>query len=161
MDLPEEFKYLEVLRNGKQRHCGDAFSRCHPKMDYAKRAKIFAPFAALKGFEEEVGSKEVRYEEKREVDEDERYELNEQLNQLYERTFNGHDAKQNPVKAVIEYYARCEDENSEFYRKKGRYLTVEGIVEKVDPEQQVIRISGRRIAFSNLYRIETDCGKKP
>ena len=103
MDLPEEFKYLEVLKTGKQRHYGDAFSRCHPKMDYAKRAKIFAPFAALKGFEEEVDSKEVRYEKKREVDADGLYELNEQLNQLYERTFNGHDAKQNPVKAQKKY----------------------------------------------------------
>lgn len=162
MDLPEEFKYLEVLKNGKQCHYGDAFSRCHPKMDYAKRAKIFAPFAALKGFEEEVGSKEVRYEKKREVDADGLYELNEQLNQLYERTFNGHDAKQNPVKASIEYYVLCEDEKSEFYQKKGRYFTVEGIVEKVDPEQKVIRIGGKRIAFSDLYRIEMDdYGKKP
>jgi hypothetical protein len=39
---------------------------------------------------------------------------------------------------------------------------VEGIVEKVDPEQKVIRIGGKRIAFSDLYRIEMDdYGKKP
>lgn len=39
-------------------------SRRHP-MAIGKRAKQFAPFAALKGFEEEIREKEIRYEEKR------------------------------------------------------------------------------------------------
>ncbi len=161
MDLPAEFKYLEVLKNGKRQHHGDCFSACHPQMDYAKRAKIFAPFSALKGFEEEVGSKEVRHEKKREVDADGLYELNEQLNYLHERTINGREAKRNQVKAKVEYYVPCEDEQSEFYQIKGRYLTAEGIVEKVDPALRFLRISGTRIAFSDIYRIETDDGKKP
>ena len=36
----------------------------HP-MAVEKRAKQFAPFAALKGFEDEIQEQEMRYEEKR------------------------------------------------------------------------------------------------
>ena len=32
----------------------------HPRMPRAERAKIFMPFAALKGFEEEIASRETR-----------------------------------------------------------------------------------------------------
>lgn len=40
-----------LLRQGAPRHDGDAFSRRHPPMSTANRAKIFAPFAALSTYD--------------------------------------------------------------------------------------------------------------
>lgn len=41
----------ELLSQGVPRHEGDAFSRRHPPMSTANRAKIFAPFAALSTYD--------------------------------------------------------------------------------------------------------------
>ena len=50
MPMPADFKYAEVMRRGKPQHERfDPFSIKHPKMDHGKRAKIFAPFDALRG----------------------------------------------------------------------------------------------------------------
>ena len=46
---PAGFKYETVMRSGKPVHKGDYFSVRHPEMDRGRRAKIFAPFAALRG----------------------------------------------------------------------------------------------------------------
>ena len=60
--IPEGFRYSEVLRRGKPVHEKfDSFSIKHPSMPLEKRAKIFAPFDALKGFNEAISSKDVEY----------------------------------------------------------------------------------------------------
>ena len=49
------FKYSSVLKKGKPVHDKfDSFSIKHPAMDLSRRAKIFSPFDALKGFNEEL-----------------------------------------------------------------------------------------------------------
>ena len=49
------FKYRAVYEKGKPTHDRyDSFSIRHPSMDLARRAKIFTPFDALKGFGEEL-----------------------------------------------------------------------------------------------------------
>jgi len=51
--VPEDFPYAEVLRKGVPVHeKTDPFRIRHPRMDVGHRAKIFAPFDALKGFNE-------------------------------------------------------------------------------------------------------------
>ena len=50
-----DFKYEDVCRKGKPVHEeGDSFLIKHPPMELSKRAKIFNPFDALKGFNEEI-----------------------------------------------------------------------------------------------------------
>ena len=52
MKMPENFKYRETYLAGRPRHGRfDSFALRHPRMDTGRRAKIFAPFDALKGFE--------------------------------------------------------------------------------------------------------------
>ena len=65
MAMPVNFRYREVFLRGKPRHdrC-DPFRIRHPSMDRRKRAKIFAPFDALRGFSEAVASKDVLYEDR-------------------------------------------------------------------------------------------------
>ena len=53
-----------------------------PHMAIEKRAKQFAPFAALKGFEEEVRDKEIIYEQKRILPEEKREELERKFQSL-------------------------------------------------------------------------------
>ena len=49
------FRYQNVLDMGKPIHNGaDSFSVRHPAMDLSRRAKIFSPFDALKGFGDEL-----------------------------------------------------------------------------------------------------------
>ena len=44
--------YIILRKMHRPDHNGDDFSRIHPKMRRGNRAKIFAPFDALSGFDE-------------------------------------------------------------------------------------------------------------
>ena len=49
------FRYRKVLEKGKPVHDkNDLFSIRHPAMDLSRRAKIFSPFDALKGYSDEL-----------------------------------------------------------------------------------------------------------
>ena len=66
----------------------------------AHRAKIFAPFAALRGFSEAVSSKETHYVKRRELGGEDLRELNRRLDVLHNLTYTGRMAREN---RVIEY----------------------------------------------------------
>ncbi|MBE5912361.1 hypothetical protein [Pseudobutyrivibrio sp.] len=56
-------RYRKVYEKGKPKHSPfDDFSIKHPAMDLSRRAKIFSPFDALKGFNEEIASTEQSFE---------------------------------------------------------------------------------------------------
>ncbi len=62
--LSASFKYRNVLEKGKPLHDKyDSFSIRHPTMDLSRRAKIFSPFDALKGFNEELFKTETKVSE--------------------------------------------------------------------------------------------------
>ena len=49
--VPADFRYRETFLKGRPRHeKTDPFRIRHPVMDIGRRAKIFAPFDALRGF---------------------------------------------------------------------------------------------------------------
>ena len=51
MPMPDNFRYRTVYLKGKPQHDRfDAFRLRHPLMQRGRRAKIFAPFDALRGF---------------------------------------------------------------------------------------------------------------
>ena len=56
-----EFAYSDIIGLRRPVHDGDVFSRRHPKMTQLNRAKIFAPFAPLTGFDSAVRAKEIQY----------------------------------------------------------------------------------------------------
>ena len=47
-------KYSDIINKSRPVHNGDEFEAKHPKMPREARAKIFAPFAALKGHDESI-----------------------------------------------------------------------------------------------------------
>lgn len=56
---PPGFRYRAVYERGKPDHSNkDSFYVKHPPMDLSRRAKIFNPFDALKGFSEELRKRE-------------------------------------------------------------------------------------------------------
>ena len=56
-------RYRKVYERGKPKHSPfDDFSIKHPAMDLSRRAKIFSPFDALKGFNEEIASTKLTFE---------------------------------------------------------------------------------------------------
>ena len=148
-----EWKYSEAYARGRPQHesC-DEFSLRHPKMPLGQRAKIFAPFAALTGFEERIEEKLARYVEKRELSDEEQDALDRTLAALYERTRRTGNA---PVYATVTFYLPCPDEQHEAYGLRGSYETVTGRVWRIDPVlSKTLQIGEKRIAFSDLAAIE-------
>lgn len=150
-------RYGNLIFQDRPVHDGDVFSRKHPKMSQLNRAKIFAPFAALVGFDERVHRKEINYVAKHELDADEEWDLNHRLYELHCLTANSRLARANRVRVSIEYFVICEDKENEAFRMKGQYKTITGIVMRVDPNGQFIVIHCEDgdflILFSDIYRI--------
>ena len=65
MPMPADFRYRDVYEKGKPRHDrDDPFLFRHPPMPAGKRAKIFAPFDALRGFDFAIMCKNELYTDK-------------------------------------------------------------------------------------------------
>ena len=149
--------YTVLITRHRPLHNGDTFSRQHPKMRRGNRAKIFAPFDALKGFNEVVASKDVLYENKRELNEEDQAELNRRLDILHGLTYNSRMARENHVKVMVTYYIPCNDKENEAYGYRGQYQQLTGICRNVDVEvTQTIRIDDRKIRFADIRNIEAD-----
>ncbi len=149
-----EKKYRGAFHQERPQHGPhDEFSIRHPKMPLSRRAKIFSPFAALKGFEEAIGEKLERYVDKRELTEEEQTELDCVLAELYERTQTLRAAREN-VNASVTWYVPCPDEHHEAYGLRGTYETLTGRVWQVDPVlTKTLRISDTVVEFSDIAEI--------
>lgn len=160
MPMPAGFRYKEIFLRGKPYHSKtDDFRIRHPSMDVGKRAKIFAPFDALRGFNEAVAAKNELYENRREPNEEEQAELNRRMNILRQLTVNGSVARENQVRVSVTYYVPCTDTDNEAYGLRGQYKTVTGICRKVDPNvSRCLLIDNMKICFRDIWRIESGAG---
>ena len=152
-----QFAYHDIIGLQRPMHDGDLFSRRHPKMARLNRAKLFAPFAALSGFDEAVRSKQVSYVPRRVKDADEMRALNRALALLRQATRTGAQARQNRVRARVEYFQVCADPHHVAFGRDGLYHTVTGVVWKVDPAARTLLIDDRTIPFADLHSIELPC----
>lgn len=89
----------------------------HPRMDIHNRAKIFSPFAALRGYEEEIQSegRDHLKGSRVELSEGEQEKLSEQLQKVTKG-----------MRVAIRYF------------KDGFYEDIEGVVTCMDPIKQVV-----------------------
>ncbi len=159
MTMPADFRYRDVFLKGKPRHEKyDTFRIKHPEMDVGRRAKIFAPFDALRGFNEAVASKNVFYKERKELNTDEKKEIDRRLHILKELTCSRKTARASMVEISVTYYIPCTDENSEFFGIRGYYNTYCGICWNVDEVYGTILVDGERICFEDILRIENTEG---
>ena len=155
MAMPADFRYKEVFARGHPRHDPlDSFRLKHPAMDGGRRAKIFAPFDALAGFDEAVAAKEVLYEFRRELSEEEKEELNRRLVILRRLTRDSRAARENRVTVRVTFFVPCADRNHFAFGCRGRRVTVSGIVWKVGPEG--LRVGENNVPLDRLYAIESN-----
>lgn len=129
--IPKGFRYSEVLHRGKPVHEKfDSFSVKHPSMPLEKRAKIFSPFDALKGFNEAISSKDVIYEYRKTLSDEELRILDQKLYLLRQLTINSKAACAGSIPVEVTYFRPLEDQD--MHEEKGSYLTNNGILKKVD-----------------------------
>ena len=100
-------------------------------MDRVLRAKIFAPFDALKGFREALRAKERVTVPKRELAEDRLAELDSKVRQMKDG-----DA------VLVTYY------------RDGEYLTLAATVKKIDIMARELVFDGTMIDFDDIYDLD-------
>ncbi len=160
MKMPADFPYRDVFLQGRPQHkLDDSFRLRHPSMDRGKRAKIFAPFDALRGFSTALLGKNILYEPRRELGEDDQREIDRRLRILAALTRNGRTARQTCPRVMATWFVPCEDRERPEYGVLGQYRTVEGVCRRVDPaETFTLEIDGERIPLEDLSRIEGEGG---
>lgn len=167
MPMPAGFPYADVFRRGRPKHgkpgrisTYDAFYLKHPPMEISRRAKIFAPFDALKGFSEAVAAKEVLYEAKKVLSETETEELDRRVGILQRLTAAGRSAgeKKRPlqVPVTITCYVPCRDPENDAFGKRGTCETVTGYVLKIDSLNRCLLLDTGKIALDTVCGIEAE-----
>lgn len=117
-------------------------SASHPHMPVADRAAQFSPFAALTGYGEAIKETGRLTSERRELDEDAKSALDEQLQMLREQIPNS--------PWIVITYFQPDDRKA-----GGAYVTVEGRVKKLDVYgQAVVMQDGTRVPFEEISGIE-------
>ena len=155
-DKSIDSEYIQISEKGKPQHTKfDDFYRKHPFMDVGKRAKIFAPFAALRGFDGCILDKEVQYQPKIILDEEVTDEIAQQLEVLHRLTINCRIARKNHVVVSVTYFIPCSDKHHEAYGYRGQYVTVTGVCKKVDSViTKAIIVEKVAIPLDDIYKIE-------
>ncbi len=149
MQMPADFRYKSVFLKGRPVH-GDSFKRKHPAMDPGRRAKIFSPFDALRGFDEAVAAKETVYTDRPELDGDARERLNRQLSALREMTRGRAGKKARPCVQVT-FFVPCTDPDNFACGIRGQIVTVKGICRRVDAEiLRAVTVGERVIPFDDI-----------
>lgn len=118
----------------------------HPRMSIENRAKIFAPFAALRGHSdaiEDTAEKRLTIRQD-ELMEDSRIELNETIAALMKCLSRG----EHPVVKVMHFVQDCV-----LAEGVGTYEELEGAVAKLDAIAQTIQIVDKVILLKNVQRI--------
>ena len=98
----------------------------------ADRARQFLPFDALKGLNEALRSKEIEYEDRKDLSEEEEEKISNVLLSLE----SGNNIR-------VKYYY------------KRQYILLKGIIKKIDPiKKQILFIDENIIQFNDIIEIE-------
>ncbi len=160
MTMPSSFPYQDVLLKGFPQHNGwDWFRRKHPPMPVSRWAKIFAPFDALRGFDDAIDSKEVPYTDRPELDDSQKRELSRRLSILHQYTFNSRMARENHIIVTIEFFVPCTDpDHFAYILHKGQYKSQTGVVLSVDETDETIAMQAENskivMDFEDILSIE-------
>ena len=150
MDEPVEQKYREAFRRGRPKHEGcDDFSLRHPKMPLGQRAKIFAPFAALRGFEESVEEKNVVRIPRRILSEEEQEALGRRLQALFVQYRSRRARREAPVTVTVRFFLP-DGAPPEGEPPCGQYRTLTGPLLRFDPEGRCLSVDGVRVPLDAI-----------
>lgn len=120
----------------------EASLRKHPKMLLENRAKIFSPFATLRGYEQRISAEEESLQriERLDLSAEEVDAISQVLSQLQK----GMDVSLNCF--------RAEGIGADGYAV-GLYRELSGEVERIDPVVQSLRVAGTDIRFEDIFSI--------
>ncbi len=115
----------------------------HPQMSIQDRASIFSPFAALSGHAGAIAETARLTEQRMELDEDTKAELDRRQAILLEHI------REQPEITVTWFQP---DERKE----GGAYLTTTGRLKKIDPiEQTLVLLDGTSIQLEDVFNLES------
>ncbi len=119
----------------------------HPKMRVEDRAKIFMPFAALKGYEEAIAAKERVVVPRIELSEEAKEYLDIQLGRIEQQLSTGY----HPIITVV-YFQKSKQQSEDC----GEYIQLTGMVAKIDHSSHMLQIIEKRLHFEDIYKIEIE-----
>ena len=147
-------RYQQAFHRGRPRHrAGDAFSAKHPSMDLGRRAKIFAPFDALRGFSAAIIARETVYEPFRELSDDETAVLDRKIALLRPLVQNSRAARENRVRVEITWFCPCCDPEGEDDEGFGQYRTLTGLLKRIDPVRGQMLVDDTLIDLDDIFDI--------
>ncbi len=138
--------YSDIIDKKRPEHDNDDFSIRHPKMDILDRAKIFASFDALRGFDEEIDKENILYAPYIYLSEDEKQLLDQVILIIDERI-----EKREEVRGRITYFIA--DGRS---KDTGTVMEVSGVIKKLDKINGTIKIGDDIILVKNIYDINLE-----
>ena len=157
MKMPADFRYRHVLEKGKPRH--DKYSRFrirHPEIPCSRRAKIFAPFDALKGFNEAISSKNINYTDRPVLSAYQKNILNRKLSELQKDILLRSSSGKTGVDVSVTYFELCTNRENEAYGIRGLIKTVTGCCRRIDAEvSRCIELDGLTISFEDLLDVDS------
>lgn len=108
----------------------------HPKMDHIQRAKIFAPFDALRGFDAEIDIAQSKTRQVKRIDlsEEQKGNLSDKLLQV-----------RKGMHITVQYFVPGNDKDT------GNYVETSGTVERIDPIGRMLGI--------RMHTTDTTVGK--
>lgn len=112
----------------------------YPHMSIHDRAAQFAPFAALTGHEEAINETARYTEERIELTEEQKENIDRELQELRDR---GTDCN-----VRIVYFEPDE------FKKGGTYIEIKGIIKKINNNGQLILENGTILLYDNIYELE-------
>lgn len=115
-------------------------SDTRPRMSNYDRAAQFAPFAALKGYDEEIEESIRTTDNKIELSDEQLNQLNEKIRELKEII------KEQPI-INVSYFVPDEKKSG------GKYITIEQQIRKIDEYKRKLIFSDREIEFDKIIQI--------
>ena len=136
-------KYADILH--MERPQSEESLRKHPRMTLQNRAKIFSPFAALRGYDEQLAEEKQRTERvrKRILTEEEMSDLSDKLMQVTKG-----------MTITVRYFV--EDTTHPEIQAVGNYVTLTGKVESIDPVFRTLQIAKEVVPFEDLVEVAGD-----
>jgi len=113
------------------------------RMDLVNRAKIFLPFAALRGFEEAIEAKNRILVKKEKLSEYKEEQLN---NNFYTILYEVKNKRHPEVKLVYCFEDLKKDEI--------QYIQVDGLVVRIDLDARYIQVVNEKIAIDSIVSID-------
>ena len=116
----------------------------YPPMNIPDRAKIFAPFAALKGYEEAIFAKQKIVVPRINLSEETRDLLDQKMHLVLELL----KRQQHPILTII-YFTRTGTGQDE-----GEYIRFTGMVGKIDETSKILHIVDLKVSLYDIYNME-------